>query len=74
MGVKLGRSVRGMAFDRIGPRPMRNGSCGNNESAFQIDVRSADECAMAEILVLDVRARRLSAAGNLFLQAVDMTG
>src|SRR5690348_9574700 len=37
------------------------------------NVRSADGCAMAEILVLDVCARRLSAAGDLFLWGVNMT-
>src|SRR5262249_52670118 len=38
------------------------------------NVHPADECAMAEILVMEIRARRLSAAGVLFAEASGSDG
>jgi hypothetical protein len=49
-----------------------DGSAGITGAHF--NVRSAAECATAEILVLDVCARRLFGGGRLFFVGVEMTG
>ena len=49
-----------MRFERI------DAANGDNGDGFFSDVHSAAACAMAEILVSEMCARRLSAAGVLF--------
>jgi hypothetical protein len=59
---------KAIAYERAG---VFDGRAGITGALF--NVRSADECAMADILVFGICARRLLAAGDNFLWGVDMT-